>query len=146
MGMATSRPRWAADKPKSATIEFARAPISTQTMKLTSKYRKAASKVGQWPAWRKSRRRIEVLSQPHGTGLICRLFGVRVEHGEGQLVDRLVVHGNENLAGGHRGGDESPRLDAAALRFDVDPLARPYAERFRVGRIDFHVDVSWIEL
>ena len=35
-------------------MELARAPSSTQTMKLMSKYRKAQSSVGGWPALRKS--------------------------------------------------------------------------------------------
>ena len=55
-GTATINPFCASERPNSGTIEFASAPGKSQIMKLTSKYKNALSKVGAWPARRKSRR------------------------------------------------------------------------------------------
>src|SRR4029078_12173443 len=115
----TMKPFWASDNPKSGTMEFASAPSSTHIMKLTSKYKKAHSKVGKCPALRKSRsciasyplgrrlgndlfelrtsgrpaHHVDVLFATHANGarLVRRLFRIRIEDGVGQLVGRVVV-------------------------------------------------------
>ena len=67
-GTATIRPFCESDRPNSGTIEFASAPGRIQTMKLTSKYRNALSKVGEWPARRKSRKSISSGLRGRGGG------------------------------------------------------------------------------
>jgi hypothetical protein len=54
-GMATIRPFWAGSRWKSLAMATPSGPRITQTMKLRSKYRNAANRVGVWPAFRKSR-------------------------------------------------------------------------------------------
>ena len=59
-GVATRSPTCVADSRRSSATKLASGPSRYQTQKLTSKYRKAARSVGQWPL-------LPELAEPHAT-------------------------------------------------------------------------------
>lgn len=81
-----------------------------------------------------------------GAGFVRGSFRVGIEDGVGQLVNLVVVHRQENLAGLNVGSDEGSCLESASLGQDDDYVLGFNASFASVRRIDLDVKLRRVQL